>query len=118
VNVVAIVAALPLLAPGVYLLFVAETAVVGIPLLVGGVLVSQLVSYTPRGILKTSLYYYTTEGERPGGFDDVFAQLAETDRARHLWGRRPAGSTDTDGRDSSPPRYPEPSVVCIFAPHR
>lgn len=80
-NVVAIVAALPLLAPGVYLLFVAETAVVGIPLLVGGVLVSQLVSYTPRGILKTSLYYYATEGERPGGFDDVFAQLAETDRA-------------------------------------
>lgn len=78
VNIVAIVAALPLLAPGGYLLFVAEMAVVGIPLFVGGVLVSQLVSYTLRGIVKTSLYYYAAEGERPEEFDDVFDQLEET----------------------------------------
>jgi hypothetical protein len=78
VNVVAIVAALPLLAPGAYLLFVAEVLIAGVPLFVGGLLLSQLISYTLRGILKTSLYYYAAEGERPEGFDDVFDRLEQT----------------------------------------
>jgi hypothetical protein len=77
VNIFAIVAALPLLAPGAYLLFVAEMQVAGVPLFVGGLLISQLISYTLRGIVKTSLYYYAEEDERPEEFDDVFDQLAE-----------------------------------------
>ncbi|WP_299267905.1 DUF6159 family protein [Halorientalis sp.] len=76
VSIVAIVAALPLLAPGAYLLFVAEMPVAGVPLLVGGLLVSQLISYTLRGIVKTSLYYYAAEGDRPAEFGDVFDELA------------------------------------------
>lgn len=78
VNVVAIVAALPVLAPGAYLLFVAEMVIAGVPLFVGGLLLTQLLSYTLRGIVKTSLYYYAAEGERPAEFDDVFDQLEET----------------------------------------
>jgi len=78
VNIVAIVAVLPLLAPGAYLLFVSEMPIVGVPLLVGGLLLSQLISYTLRGIVKTALYYYAAEGERPEKFDDVFDQLEET----------------------------------------
>jgi hypothetical protein len=78
VTIVAIVAALPLLAPGAYLLFVAEMPIAGVPLFAGGLLISQLISYTLNGIVKTSLYYYAEEGERPAEFDDVFDQLAET----------------------------------------
>lgn len=78
VTIVAVVAALPLLAPGAYLLFVAEMPIAGVPLFVGGLLVSQLLSYTLQGIVKTSLYYYAEEGERPEEFGDVFDQLEET----------------------------------------
>jgi hypothetical protein len=77
VNVVAIVAALPLLAPGAYLLFVAEMLIAGVPLLVVGLLISQLISYTLRGIVKTSLYFYAEEGERPEEFADIFDQLED-----------------------------------------
>jgi len=93
VNIVAIVAALPLLGPGAYLLFAVELPVASVPLIVGGLLVSQLVSYTLRGIVKTSLYYYAAEGERPEKFGEVFEQLEETGRAS-----TPAGPT-TDGFD-------------------
>ncbi len=79
VNIVAMVAALPLLAPGAYLLFVAEMLIAGVPLFAGGLLVSQLISYTLRGIVKTSLYYYAKEGERPEEFDDAFDRLEGTD---------------------------------------
>jgi len=79
VNVVAMVAALPLLAPGAYLLFVAEVVAAGVPLFVGGILIAQLVSYTLRGIIKTSLYFYAAEGERPEEFDDVFDRLENRD---------------------------------------
>jgi hypothetical protein len=79
VTTVAIVAALPLLAPGAYLLFVAEMPIAGVPLFVGGLLISQLISNTLHGIVKTSLYYYAEEGERPEEFGNVFDQLRETD---------------------------------------
>ncbi|MEF8814453.1 MAG: DUF6159 family protein [Halovenus sp.] len=75
VNLLALVAAAPLLAPGAYLLLVLEAALVGIPRLVAGVLVAQLVSYTLRDIVKTSLYFYATEGDRPDEFDGVFDRL-------------------------------------------
>jgi hypothetical protein len=77
VNIVAIVAALPLLVPGAYLLFVAEMPIAGAPLLVVGLLISQLISYTLRGIVKTSLYFYAEESERPEEFDDIFDQLED-----------------------------------------
>lgn len=80
-NIVAIVAALPLLAPGAYLLLAAELPMAGVPLLVVGILLSQLLAYTLRGIVKTSLYYYAVEGERPDRFGEVFDQLDESSRA-------------------------------------
>jgi len=78
VNIVAIVVALPLLAPGAYLLLAADILIAGAPLVIGGLLISQLISYTLRGIVKTSLYFYAEEGERPEEFDGVFDQLEGT----------------------------------------
>lgn len=78
VNVVAIVAALPLLALGTYLLFVADMMIAGAPLFMGGILLSQLLTYTLRGILKTSLYFYAEKGKCPKEFDSVFKQLDKT----------------------------------------
>lgn len=78
VNIVALLFALPLLVPGAYLLFVAEQALLGIPLFVVGVLLTQLLSSTLRGIVKTSLYFYATEEQRPEEFDGIFDQLDES----------------------------------------
>jgi len=40
------------------------------PIMVSAVVLSQLLSTTIRGILKTSLYVYATEGKRPREFED------------------------------------------------
>ncbi len=75
VNIIALVVALPLLVPGAYFLSVDEILVVGLPLIVAGVLVAQLLTYTLQGIVKTSLYFYATDGDRPKEFTDIFDQL-------------------------------------------
>ena len=78
VSIVGLLAALPALVPGAYLLFVAGQPLAGIPLFVVGVLTAQLLSSTLRGIVKTSLYFYATEEQRPDEFDGVFDELDET----------------------------------------
>jgi hypothetical protein len=40
------------------------------PVMISAVVLSQLLSTTIRGILKTSLYVYATEGKRPSEFED------------------------------------------------
>jgi hypothetical protein len=82
VNLLALAVALPVLAPGAYLLFVEETVVVGLPLFVGGVLIAQLLTYTLRGIVKTSLYFYATEVDRPEKFSEIFDRLDELQRSQ------------------------------------
>ena len=79
VSLLGLIAALPALVPGAYLLFVAEQPLLGIPLFVVGVLIVQLLSSTLRGIVKTSLYFYATEEQRPDEFDGIFDEL---DRSR------------------------------------
>jgi hypothetical protein len=78
VNVVALLAALPALLPGAYLAFVAGQLLLGLPLFVVGVLIAQLLSSTLRGIVKTSLYFYATEEQRPDEFDGIFDRLDES----------------------------------------
>jgi hypothetical protein len=51
------------------LLELGVTGLVVIPVLVVGLVASQLLSMTISGIIKTSLYVYATEGRRPSGFD-------------------------------------------------
>ena len=78
VSFIGLIAALPALVPGAYLLFVAEQPLLGIPLFVVGALIAQLLSSTLRGIVKTSLYFYATEEQRPEEFDGIFDELDET----------------------------------------
>ncbi|MEF8821841.1 MAG: DUF6159 family protein [Halovenus sp.] len=78
VSLVGLIAALPALGPGAYLLFVAGQPLLGIPLFVVGVLIAQLLSSTLRGIVKTSLYFYATEEQRPDEFDGIFDRLDES----------------------------------------
>jgi hypothetical protein len=40
------------------------------PVMISAVVLSQLLSTTIRGILKTSLYVYATEGKRPSELED------------------------------------------------
>jgi hypothetical protein len=75
INVIAALAGVPLLGPGAYALFALDMLVVGVPLLVAGVAVVQLVSYTLGGIVKTGLYFYATEKSRPDEFGSVFDEL-------------------------------------------
>ena len=51
------------------LLELGATGLVVFPVLVVGLLASQLLSTTLRGIIKTSLYVYATEGTQPEAFD-------------------------------------------------
>jgi hypothetical protein len=51
------------------LLELGVTGLVVLPVLVVGLIVAQLLSTTIRGIIKTSLYVYATEGRQPGTFD-------------------------------------------------
>lgn len=69
--------------PGLGLLFGVGGTVglVGVPLAVAGIAVAQLVSTTLRGIVKTALYFYAAEGERPDGFEEVFDELDYEDSA-------------------------------------
>lgn len=76
-SIIALLAGAPLLLPGAYLLFGLNAVLVGVPLLVAGIAVSQLVAYTLRGIVKTALYWYATEGHRPDEFDEIFDQLED-----------------------------------------
>jgi hypothetical protein len=48
---------------------VTTSALVYAPILVLGAVLSQLVSTTLRGILKTMVYVYATEGKTPAEFD-------------------------------------------------
>ncbi|WP_436935648.1 DUF6159 family protein [Halovenus marina] len=82
VNLIAMVVALPVLAPGAYLLFAEEILILGLPLFVAGVLIAQLITYTLRGIVKTALYFYATEGNRPAEFDEVFDRLDDVETSR------------------------------------
>lgn len=91
VNVLAILVALPVLAPGAYFLFVAERAVVGLPLFVVGVLIGQLLSSTLRGIVKTALYVYSTEGTRPDEMGGMIDQLGDRGGYGRTGGPRTGG---------------------------
>jgi len=53
----------------VALLELGVTWLVVFPVLVVGLVAAQLLSTTVRGIVKTSLYVYATEGKQPRGFD-------------------------------------------------
>lgn len=72
-----------LMLPGLGLLFGVGGTIgfAGIPLAIAGIAVAQLVSTTLRGIVKTALYFYATEGERPDGFEEVFDTLDYEDNA-------------------------------------
>jgi hypothetical protein len=73
--VLALLLGLPLLGPGLYALFELELLAVGIPLVVAGLAVVQLTAYTLRGIVKTGLYFYAAEGDRPNEFAAMFDEL-------------------------------------------
>ncbi len=91
INVIAALAGVPLLGPGAYALFALDMLVVGVPLLVAGVAVVQLVSYTLGGIVKTGLYFYATEKSRPDEFGSVFDEL-DTGGGSATGGRSGPGS--------------------------
>lgn len=74
-RIIGLLSSLVLLAPGAYAFIVLESTLVGLVLLVGGVGIVQLVSSTLRGIVKTALYFYATEGQQPDEFEEVFDTL-------------------------------------------
>lgn len=85
-TLISMAAGLPFIVPGGYLLFGASVGatlqVLGAVLFVGGILLVTLVNHTLRGIVKTTLYFYSTEGIQPEEFDNVdFDQLSKDDES-------------------------------------
>ncbi len=77
ITIVSLLVALPFVLPGMYL-FSIGAGLAGIALVLVGALLSFLVSQTLQGVVKTTLYFYASEGERPAEFDDIdFDSLAD-----------------------------------------
>lgn len=70
IQLVSALVALPFVAPGFYL-YSSGVASVGIGLLLVGVLLSYLLTQTLQGVVKTTLYLYAQEGEKPSEFDNL-----------------------------------------------
>ncbi|ERG88011.1 MAG: hypothetical protein J07HX5_00152 [halophilic archaeon J07HX5] len=74
-TVVGLLAALPFVAVGGAIILVTGVTAAALPFIVIGVAVGQVVTFSIRGIVKTGLYFYAQEGERPTEFDEIFDQL-------------------------------------------
>lgn len=65
----------PFFLAGVAALEILATPLVGGPLIIIGVALAQVVSFTIRGIVKTGLYFYAQERQRPSEFNRIFDAL-------------------------------------------
>lgn len=79
VGILSFVAALPFAGPG-YLLLTSGFVLVGVALIAIGVVFGAILSHTFKGVIKTSLYLYATEGTLPDEFDDVDPDSLARDR--------------------------------------
>lgn len=66
---------IPFFMAGIAALEVLGSLLIGGPLIVIGVALAQIVSFTIRGIVKTGLYFYAEEGQRPNEFNQIFDAL-------------------------------------------
>lgn len=71
VGAVSFVVAIPFAGPGILLIESYGYELLGFALVATGAVLGAIVSHTFKGIIKTSLYFYATEGTLPDEFDDV-----------------------------------------------
>lgn len=71
VGVLSLAVALPFAGPGIVLLESTGFSILGFGLIATGAVLGAIVSQTFKGVIKTSLYFYATDGTLPAEFDDI-----------------------------------------------
>lgn len=74
-TIAGLVVGIPFFLAGVAALEILGSLLVGGPLIIIGIALAQVVSFTIRGIVKTGLYFYAQEGQRPNEFNQIFDAL-------------------------------------------
>ena len=94
-TIAGLVVGIPFFLAGLAALEILGSLLVGIPLVIIGIALAQVVSFTVRGIVKTGLYFYAEEGQRPDEFNQIFDALDLSERSE----------SDTDGPQNTGPQF-------------